>query len=185
MFVSLAGEQELSPTLRILAESGRPGVDATFIRALAHTQAADRFFPFYYDLWFGNQLGPRLSELVRLAIANTTGCPLCLAGRIPEATAAGVTEDDIAQVTTAASGPFSERERAALRYAHQFGSDHHAIGREEFEALHAQFSDEEIAELAMLCALWLGFGRLVKVFELVDPVCVIANGYGAASHSVS
>jgi hypothetical protein len=37
----------------------------------------------------------------------------------------------------------------------------------------------------MVCALWLGFGRLVKVFELVDPVCVIANGYGAASHSVS
>jgi AhpD family alkylhydroperoxidase len=185
MLTTLADGHDLSPELRALAESGRPGVDSAFIRSLAHTPVhADRFFPFYYDLWFDNQLGPRLSELVRLAIANTTGCPLCLAGRIPEATAAGVTEDDIAQVTTAETGPFSERERAALRYAYLFGSDHHAIGQDAFEALHAHFNGQEIAELAMLCALWLGFGRMVKVFELVEPACTIASVNGAEPHAL-
>lgn len=32
----------------------------------------------------------------------------------------------------------------------------------------------------MLCASYLGFGRLVKVLELVEPVCVIANRHTAA-----
>lgn len=169
MHISLVDKEDLSPQLREWAESGRPGVGDFFIQALANApEHAERFIPFYYKLWFGTKLEPRVVELVRLAVARSTECPVCRAARMPDAAADGLTEVDIDHVTDPDYPGFSARESAAVRYAYMFADDHLSIGEAEFAALHEHFTEEELAELAMLCAVWLGFSRMVAVFDMVE-----------------
>jgi AhpD family alkylhydroperoxidase len=182
MYVSPVDKSDLSVALRELADSGALGTSDTLVQVMAHAgQHAERFFPFYYGLWFGTTLEPRLRELARLAIADTTHCPLCATARMPDATEDGLTEVDIEHLRDLDYPGFSPRERAAIRYALLFGEDHDAIGEAEFVALHEHMSEQEIVELAMLCAQWLGFGRLVKVFDLVDLACPIVRPHSAAA----
>ena len=86
----------LSPGLRAQWEQaqrlGRPGL-ADFVRVMAN---AEPLFELYNTAYMAsrtdNHLGARVTELVRLAIANTTSCRVCLAGRSPAAVAEGMDE---------------------------------------------------------------------------------------------
>ena len=76
----------------------RPGL-RSFIQVMAH--APDHFRRFnevYGALRFDNHLDARLTELVRLAVARTTECQVCMAGRHPDAVAAGLTEELVDQL---------------------------------------------------------------------------------------
>ena len=58
---------------------------------------------------------------------------------------------------------FSEREKAALRYADAFKRGEHAIDRDDVYAeLQRHFSDEEIIELGLLCAQTDGVGKFIN-----------------------
>jgi alkylhydroperoxidase family enzyme len=60
----------------------------------------------------------------------------------------------------------SPREQAAVRFAYQFATDHESIDPEQVADLSEHFSYKEIIELGMLCAQFVGFGRLVKVLGM-------------------
>lgn len=176
MYVSLIDKDNLSEPLRELADSGKPGVGDFLVQTLGHSpEHAEKFFPFYYGIWFGSTLEPRLRELARLAIAETTNCPLCAAARMEDGTADGLTEVDIEHLRDPDYPAYTPKERAAIRFAHMFGEDHDSIGEAEFLALHEHMNEREIVELGMLCSQWLGFGRFVKVFDLVDLSCPIVR----------
>lgn len=76
----------------------------------------------------------------------------------------GVTEDLIEQLQDYESGPFSEREKAALRYADQMYIDHQRIDDEQFDALREHFDEEEIIELSWAIAEFISLGKLIYVF---------------------
>jgi AhpD family alkylhydroperoxidase len=81
--------------------------EGDFIRVMGH--APDHFRRYneaYGPLRFDNHLGPRLTEIVRLNVARTTRCQVCVAGRVPAATEAGLT-DRISLGSSAKVGVFS------------------------------------------------------------------------------
>lgn len=62
------------------------------------------------------------------------------------------------------SGPFSDRERAALRYADALYMDHHGITDDQFQALREHFDDQEAVELTMALVQFIALGKLIYVF---------------------
>ena len=174
MYVSSVPPEYMSEPLRQTWEQASEG-GKKFISAVAHApEHAERLFPYYNGIRYGTKIGPVLCELIRLAIAQTTQCPICLQGRRDEAFDGGLTEAQIAVLaTTDRTAGLPPDQAAAVDFAYKFGSDHFAIGEAEFRALHAHFSEEEVVEIGMLCAQFLGFGRLVMVLGLENPSCSI------------
>ncbi|SHL05899.1 alkylhydroperoxidase AhpD family core domain-containing protein [Pseudonocardia thermophila] len=170
MYVTPVEPADLSPALRGFYDDASPG-GKRFIQATAHAgEHAERFFPYYVGLRFGTRIGIRLCELLRLAIAQTTQCPNCLAGRVE---AAGLTEDLIARLGERDTTGLTEREAAVVDFAFRFGADHFSLGEADLRRLHELFDEQEVVEIGMLCAQFLGFGRMAMVFGLETPTCPI------------
>jgi alkylhydroperoxidase family enzyme len=169
---------QMSAYLRSQAEAKAGGTDEariiheTWIGILANApDHAEMFLPFYRSIRYDNRLGARLTELVRLANANTTQGESCLAGRVPTLMAGELTEAEIAAIRELDAENFSPRERAAIRFALNFGGDHHAIDAAQWDELHAVFDREELMQLCLFCAAFLGMGRLSKGVGLVNATC--------------
>jgi hypothetical protein len=62
------------------------------------------------------------------------------------------------------NGPFSDREKAALRYADQMWLDHHDITDEHMDALRDHFDEGEIVEVSWAIGEFISLGKLVYVF---------------------
>lgn len=85
----------------------------------------------------------------------------------------GVTDEVVAALEDYEHGPFSEREKAALRYADQMYFDHHKIDDALFAELHARFADDELLELSWAIAEFISFGKLIYVLGVPygDHIC--------------
>ncbi|MCD1606416.1 carboxymuconolactone decarboxylase family protein [Stutzerimonas kunmingensis] len=103
-------------------------------------------------------LDERLRELVRLKIASITTCQACQLARKSDQ----VTEDDVACLSSD-SDRFKPSERAALTFAELFASDYMAISDEHYARLAEFFSEAQVVELNMYCALMLAGGRMTYV----------------------
>lgn len=108
-------------------------------------------------------LSPRERELVRLRISAITQCKACQLARKSDT----VTEEDIACLQST-DARFSPREQAALGFAEQFSADYHNIDDTHFSQLRDLFSEAEIVELNLFCALMLAGGRLTYVQQAYD-----------------
>lgn len=184
MLVNAVTKEDLSPYMRKIADELYPQVDSAFkphferyLGLLGNVpEHAERFFPYYFGIWFENKLGPRLTELARLAIAQGTQCPLCLAVRYtPE-----VGEEDVAAIPGVDPANLTDEERTVVRFAAAFGDDHHAITEVHFDELKRFFNDEQITELLLWCAMALGLGRILKVTQIVDASCPLPEKTGVA-----
>jgi AhpD family alkylhydroperoxidase len=116
----------------------------------------------HFDLWLTSSMGPRLTELVRLAVATNTRCPICLAIRRPGARKAGVDEELIAAIEDRESDLLTTRERLAVDYAAALAGDHEQITADTYATLREHFDDREIAELSMMAMSFLGMGRVLE-----------------------
>jgi alkylhydroperoxidase family enzyme len=63
-------------------------------------------------------------------------------------------------------GPFSAREKAALRYADQMYFDHHKVDDALFAELRAQFSDDEVLELSWAIGEFIALGKIIWVLDV-------------------
>lgn len=179
MLVGTVKHEDLSPYLRKIADDLYPKVDPAFMPHFREyigllgniPKHCETFFPYYFSIWFENKLGPRITELARLAIAQGTQCQLCQAVRYtPE-----VTEKDVSAVPGIDASTLSDKERAVVRFATLFGNNHHDITEEHFADLKKYFSDEQITELLMWSAMALGLGRILKVTQLVSAACPLPD----------
>src|SRR5262249_18283935 len=102
------------------------------------------------------------------------------------AKAEGLTEDMINDLFDyAGSKRFSEREKAALHYAHLFKQSEHSIDKDGvYTDLAQHFSDEEIIELGLFCADVDGVAKFVKSLNVLrwEEACEINPklSFGAA-----
>ena len=172
-FVPLVPVEDLADDLRAQWEATtRPGL-RDFLRMMAN--APDHFRRFNAvnaELRSDNHLGPRITELVRLAMAQTTRCQVCLAGRAPAAVEAGLTEELVAEIGADIPRQMSAAEHAAVSFALKFGGDHLSIDDHDRAALREHFDPEQIVELGLFCALCM-VGRFSMLAGLEEQWCPV------------
>ena len=75
----------------------------------------------------------------------------------------GITEEMVTALRDYEREPFSEREKAALRYADQLFTDHHGVDDAMWEELRARFSEDELLELTWVLAEFIALGKVIYV----------------------
>lgn len=175
MAIPMAPAVSLDPTLQRFAardEDGRPAETGNELLQFwnAIPDQARRLLELEFEVWHRGTLGARLAELVRLTIANHTGCPVCLGIRHPAARAAGVDEAMIASLADLSDERLTERERVAIAFADRFAADHTSIGEADYARLAEHLDERERAELTMLCSLFFGIGRFLETLTR-DAAC--------------
>jgi alkylhydroperoxidase family enzyme len=112
-------------------------------------------------------LPERLIELLRLRVAFHNQCRSCMAIRY-RAASADVSEEDVCSLEQAES--LDDREKLAVELGDRFACDHLSIDDPFFGELRALFSEAEIMELLMHCALYVGVGRLAAVLDMTEDL---------------
>ena len=108
-----------------------------------------------------------------MRIARINDCVACSDFRAQSVLDAGVPPDLYDNVAAYASYPgYAPRQRLAIEYAERFATDHASIDGAFFDRLRASFSDEEIPDLTLCVAGFLGLGRSLTVLG-VDQSCAI------------
>jgi alkylhydroperoxidase family enzyme len=75
----------------------------------------------------------------------------------------GITEELVAALADYESGPFSAREKAALRYADRLFFDHHRVDDALWDELSSFFTEEERLELTWVLSEFIGLGKVMYV----------------------
>ena len=75
----------------------------------------------------------------------------------------GITEELVAALADYENGPFSDREKVALRYADRMYADHHAVDDALWGELRAHFTDDEALELSWAIAEFIALGKIIYV----------------------
>jgi AhpD family alkylhydroperoxidase len=116
-------------------------------------------------------LPPRLLELVRLRIAFFNQCRSCIAVRYQSAIDDGLDEAAVCSLERPADAQnLSAAERSALRFAELFATDHLSIDDAVYDVLRQHFSEDELVELGLHCAIALGVGRLSATWDVSDDL---------------
>src|SRR5262245_1011863 len=78
----------------------------------------------------------------------------------------GITEELVAALDDYEAGPFSARERAALRFADRMYEDHHAVDGRHWGELRELFAEAEALELAWVIVEFISLGKLIYVLDM-------------------
>ena len=112
-------------------------------------------------------------ELARMRIAEINDCVACADFRAPSVLDAGIAPELYENVAQHATYPgYTPRQRLAIEYAERFATAHASIDDPFFERLRDVFSDEEVLDLTLCIAVFLGLGRSLAVLG-VDQSCAI------------
>jgi AhpD family alkylhydroperoxidase len=147
-----------------------PGGDAAMLWSLRPEMAGmvDRMIQTAYRR---SKLPASEREVARMRIAQLNACDACATFRAPSVLDAGVSEELYTHVAEWATWPgYSERQRLAAEYAERFATDHRAIDDELFARLRRSFGDDEILDLTLCCAVFLGLGRTLEVLGIRESV---------------
>ena len=122
-------------------------------------------------------LEPELIELVKIRASQINRCANCLNMHTAEARAKGETEQRIYLLSAWQEAPcYTPRERAALGWTDALTrlSEGHTH-REAYEALAAEFSEEEQVKLTLMINIITGWNRLAVGFDLwIEPAAAKA-----------
>ncbi len=112
-------------------------------------------------------------ELARMRIAQINDCAACSGFRAPSVLDAGVAPELYDNVADYATYPgYTSRQRLAIEYAERFATDHASIDDAFFARMRRFFDDEELLDLTLCIAVFLGLGRALTVLG-VDQSCAI------------
>ncbi len=116
-------------------------------------------------------LPDRLVELVRLRVAFHNQCRSCMAIRYQDGVEAGIDEDLVCSLEKPQeASDLSEAEKAAINYGELFATNHLAINDSVYDNLRKYFSEEEIIELSITVAWFVGMGRLAATYHMVEEL---------------
>src|SRR6201988_2964231 len=112
-------------------------------------------------------------ELARMSIAEINDWVAGSDVRAPSVLDAGIAQELYENVAAYATSPgYTPRQRLAIEYAERFANDHASIDDTFFGRLREDFTDEEILDLTLCVAVFLGLGRSLSVLG-VDQSCAI------------
>jgi AhpD family alkylhydroperoxidase len=114
----------------------------------------------YGTLWSEGVLDQPTKEVARLRNARVTGCNICKNLRFAGAREGGLTEELVDEINDAyADSDLPDRYKLAVRFADVIISDPSGASSELHAELRAEFTPEEIVELAMTTALAMAFSK--------------------------
>lgn len=117
-----------------------------------------------------SRLPVREREAARWTIALINDCAVCKDTRAASGPDAGIDDGFYAEVADArASTALTERERLAAEFARRFALDHHGMDDAFWATMRASFADDELADLTICCATFLGLGRALAVMGVPAP----------------
>lgn len=172
-------DTEATGTQRLLIDSARANgaPDPLCASIYARSEAGRNWLRFWNELLNGGILPVPMKEMVRILISTRHFCGYCSTVRSTVATAQGLTEEKILATMDFENSPlFDAREKAALRYASLFKAGDDAIDNDSvYDDLKRHFSEEEIIELALLCAQTDGVGKFARSLQMRswDEACQI------------
>ena len=143
-----------------------PGGDAAMVWSLRPEMAGmvDRMISTAYQR---SKLPADEREPARMRIAQLNACDACATFRAPSVSS--VDPELYAHVDDWRDWPgYSERQRLAIEYAERFAVDHRNIDDEMFTRMRAAFADDEILDLTLCCAVFVGLGRTLEVLGIND-----------------
>ena len=114
-----------------------------------------------------------LGELVKMRASQINGCGFCLHMHAKDARKAGETEERLYLLDAWRESPlYSARERAALAWTEALTklSETRNAPDDAYEALKAEFTEEEQVKLTMLIVAINGWNRINVGFRTVHPV---------------
>jgi len=118
-----------------------------------------------------SRLPVREREAARVRIAELNDCRICRDFRARSAIAGGATEDLYAHVADAHDhGHYTDREKLAIEFAERFALDHTNMDDDFWSRLRANFADDEIVDLGLCVAIFMGLGRFLRVLG-IDEAC--------------
>ena len=170
--LSFVPSKEWPADLRAFAQADTAtDVELGITRMLAHAPAAAMgSLQFGAALTTNRTLPERLIELLRLRIAFHNQCRSCMAIRYSSA------EGTFDEETVCELGDMSvpetlpDAEKLAIALGDRFATDHLSIDGQFFTELKALFTDAEIVELLLHCALYVGMGRLAAVLDMTEEL---------------
>lgn len=105
-----------------------------------------------------------------MRIAKVNGCMLCMGARLGD-DADGLADEFYDHIEEWATWPgYTAAERLAAEFAERFALDHLSIDDDLWHRLSTEFSQEQILDLGLSVAEWLGIGRFTQVLGL-DRQC--------------
>lgn len=157
--------EEMLAELRRCAVEGTPRPESSAVRA--HSPAAFWSFAHAWQALFREGVVEHeLKELCRLYVSRSVNCAYCGNQRSELARAGGLAEGQLdGLLNFETSEDYDERQRAALAYAEAITwrlSPDDAF----WERLHAQFTDEELVELAGFICLTMGQQSWIRLLDL-------------------
>jgi Uncharacterized conserved protein len=106
-----------------------------------------------------------------MRIAQINDCVACSDFRAPSVLDAGIAPELYENVAAYATYPgYTPRQRLAIEYAERFANAHASIDDAFFGRLRELFSDEEILDLTLCVAVFLGLGRSLPCSASINPV---------------
>ena len=112
-------------------------------------------------------------ELARMRIAQINDCIACSDFRAPSVLEAGIAPELYDNVAAYAAYPgYTPRQRLAIEFAERFANEPATMDDAFFGRLRGLFSDEEVLDLTLCVAVFLGLGRSLAVLG-VDQSCAI------------
>ena len=148
------------------------GGDAVMVWTLRPEMAGmvDRMITTAYDR---SILPAEEREVARMRIAQLNDCSACATFRAPSVLAAGVTSDAYEHLHEYEDyDGYTDRQRLAIEYAERFAVDHQGIDDTLFARLRAAFADDEILDLALCCAVYVGLGRTLAVLGIDENAAI-------------
>ena len=155
----------------LIASAERTGApDPRVVRIMTRSSAGMAWVKCWNSVLYEGKLPHKLKEMCRIRISVAHKCGYCSTVRSNVAKDEGLNESLVQEVLNFPEGnSLSRKERAALEYADLFKSGDDPIDSDAvYEGLKEHFSEEEIIELAMLCAQTIGVGRLVRSLNIVS-----------------
>ncbi len=108
----------------------------------------------------------RLKELLAIQTSLENECRYCASSHTVLAERTGATKEQVAQLLDFEGGPYTDREKAALRFGLQMTRDSNRVPESTFAALRAHFEEGEIVEIAAVVGLFAYFNRFNNAFAL-------------------
>ncbi len=138
--------------------------------ALSRTDMAVGMGAFSSAVYEHSRLPLREREAARYTIALINDCRVCRATRATHAATADLDEAFYAAVADRRQTTvLTDRESLAAEFAERFALDHQAMDDTFWARMREAFADDEIADLTMSVAMWLGLGRALAVLDVAAP----------------
>jgi AhpD family alkylhydroperoxidase len=119
-----------------------------------------------------NGLEESLTHLVEIRASQINGCAFCLDMHTADARKRGETEQRLYLIDAWRDSPlYSDRERAALAWTEALTLLHETRAPDDvYQALKAQFSEEEQVKLTLMIVAINGWNRINVGFRAVHPI---------------